>query len=322
MEMRTLTIQEQSDLIKFYNSGRGTAELAKEYNLDKSALRWWLKKRPEVIWRGRREYFLNENALDVLNKDGAYFLGFFAADGSVGKYDLRFEIQLRDEQILKDFAHLFGYSGPIKYSHKQNKYKVGHYCRLGICNPKLRQRVMDFGIVPDKTHHMSIKFDLLEPYISHFIRGFFDGDGCLYTGQRKDGTWRHAITITLEKTFAPLFASIITSQGISCRIERTKSVIIDRLVIESHEEIEKFLNWIYKDAGLKLKRKHESYLNFLELREEHNKDSRKDLNKEQVASIRKLLKKNKWTTRQIAARFGCGHGTISCIHRNKTYKNY
>lgn len=78
------------------------------------------------------------------------------------------------------------------------------------------------------------------------------------------------MAVSLTSTFAfnnRLSEIIKTKLNIDCRVldASNKNGITSSLYISKKEDIKKFLDWIYKDAELFLKRKHEIYTDFYNL---------------------------------------------------------
>ena len=128
------------------------------------------------------KYRVNEDFFNKWNSRMAYTLGFLYADGSLedasylrGKYvrltstdkDIVFKIKkwLDSEHnvvILKD-------SLPNR--------KQRYFLRIG--SHKLYDRLTELGLYPNKSLTMSFP-KISGRYLNDFIRGYFDGDGCVY----------------------------------------------------------------------------------------------------------------------------------------------
>lgn len=58
------------------------------------------------------------------------------------------------------------------------------YATLTICNKKIVSDLEKLGITYDKTHELRFNTQCIEPnLIHHFIRGFFDGDGSVFSSK-------------------------------------------------------------------------------------------------------------------------------------------
>jgi intein/homing endonuclease len=112
----------------------------------------------------------------------AYILGYLYADGSLSdcgyiraKY---ISVTSIDKDRLELFKKLLKSEHNIKIELAPNKNSHTRYT-LRIGSHKLYKRLGELGLYPNKS--LTVKFPIIpNPLISHFIRGYFDGDGCVY----------------------------------------------------------------------------------------------------------------------------------------------
>lgn len=139
------------------------------------------------------KYNVDENYFEIINTPNkAYWLGFLYADGCVlvreknNKRSYTLEISLtKDDQIhLDKFKMCLKSNTPIKYKTIAYKYEA---CRITICNKKICEDLIKLGCTPRKS--LTLKFPSEEQVpkelIPHFIRGYLDGDGCVYKSDEK-----------------------------------------------------------------------------------------------------------------------------------------
>lgn len=108
----------------------------------------------------------------------AYILGFIAADGWIsintkngkGSYRLGVFIHEKDREVIEFIQKEMNLSHPIK---TKAKNLVG----LEICSKKLVSDIQVLGIVPRKSKVIKMPLNIPEQYVSHYVRGLFDGDG-------------------------------------------------------------------------------------------------------------------------------------------------
>lgn len=135
-----------------------------------------------------KKYVLNENyfeKIDTPNK--AYWLGFLYADGCImdrvrnGRISYVLELSLSREDIshLEKFKMSLKSNAPIKLKTVKDKYEA---CRLTICNKKICEDLIKLGCVPRKSLILTFPTEEQVPkyLIPHFIRGYLDGDGCVF----------------------------------------------------------------------------------------------------------------------------------------------
>lgn len=133
------------------------------------------------------KYKVNENFFEKWDPLMAYVLGYIYADGNLddspymrGKYikisstDIdsieRIKKWLESEhRIIKTKSHFIG-------------SKTCFVLRIG--SHKIYNDLFKKGLFPNKS--LTIKFPHVpQKYIGHFIRGYFDGDGCVYFEKKK-----------------------------------------------------------------------------------------------------------------------------------------
>jgi hypothetical protein len=323
--MKNINTTKRMEIIELYNQHVQIKDISLRYNVSCSKLRWWLKRQPEIKWRGRNQLAVNTDYFNNIDTDNkAYIIGLLSADGSVNKKltDWGIELQYRDTHILEEIKREIGFSGDIKYSTKLSKRgEPKKYSRLRVCNKKLVEKLINCGVGPRKTYNFSLPSCINKNNLNHFMRGFFDGDGCLSL-KETDGIRgpKYSITIVCEKGFCHELKLLLDNTlNINCRISNPKkSKVVKLLHIESISSIEKFLEWIYKNAELKLERKYELYNRFKKMRTDCNRLTRRVLSDENVREVRTMLK-NGISQNKISHAFNVNRGVIKNIKYNTGY---
>lgn len=210
----------------------------------------------------------------------AYILGLVYSDGCLIKPSnyggkeraarLSLSVQIRDENVIDAFGMAIkGKPGIIKHSPAQIKH--GHQPQkiLNVSSNRLYKDLVNMGCYPNKTV-IGIKFpELKQELIPHFIRGFFDGDGCItvdfpksnyvskITGkvltERKPIRGRITFTNT-DKVFLEKLASFLPISTYYLE-SKTKNIITYMLKIERQADVLNTLNFIYKDHTICFSRK-------------------------------------------------------------------
>lgn len=210
-------------------------------------------------------YEFDEKYFDSIDtEEKAYWLGFIYADGFVtnGKV-LCIKLSMTDIGHLKKFLNALSSNIPI------HTYKTGEndksfsgsnyeYCMVSITSKYMYNSLNKLGVVENKTD--LIKFPEIEERLEkHFIRGFFDGDGSIYSSDKN------------KTKHLNYFASIVGNYEMIDGIRR-------RLSIKSKSKINKekrcnniyyisysgryamdFYNIVYKDSSVYLDRKYKKF---------------------------------------------------------------
>lgn len=112
----------------------------------------------------------------------AYVLGYLYADGSLSdcsyiraKY---ISVTSIDRDRIELFKKLMGSEHKIKTEKPTSDTRQTSYT-LRIGSHKLYNKLIKLGLYPNKS--LTIKFPKIpKSSLNHFIRGYFDGDGCVF----------------------------------------------------------------------------------------------------------------------------------------------
>lgn len=198
-------------------------------------------------------------SIDTINK--AYWLGFIFADGCVmKKHDSKgnekggvLEIALKQD----DEYHLINFLKDIKSDERIERRtitlgdKKHESCRVKINSVKIVNDLISLGCVPNKSLILEPPKKVPEELVSHFVRGYFDGDGCvgIYPSYNSK---IYSILGTHEMLEYIMSVSGVT--GGSIRSFEHKQCF--ELRFNSKDDIEMFHNYIYNNASIFLERKY------------------------------------------------------------------
>lgn len=126
--------------------------------------------RPRTVW-------VAEDYFDTLDAERWYWLGFIVADGCVTTAN--FQYQLIINLASRDKPHLAALFARLGGSLRQSVPNAWCY---RACSKRLALRLADLGAVPRKSYTPVP----LPPTHANaaFLRGLFDGDGCLHVTRR------------------------------------------------------------------------------------------------------------------------------------------
>ena len=252
-----------NDWIKDYTDGLSLPVIAKKYNTYNQTVKDLLvrhgvriRSKSEAI----RKHTLNEHAFDDLsNQDVAYWLGFLYADGGMflskdGMYHIGLTLAGKDRDHIERFA-LF-----LETDQRILDRKDQFASQIVITSKYLCSRLVEIGVVPRKTFKIEFPEFLPSESVHHFIRGYFDGDGSIYTRVRKG-------YITPQSTFAIVgrYDFVNRCQEIICNSTGTKTTTPYRnenVFIMRHagkNKLRLIRDWLYRDANTYLPRKKEIF---------------------------------------------------------------
>lgn len=214
-----------------------------------------------------KKYEVDNSFFDEINSiEKAYFLGLMYADGTISNRSIVIALQEEDKSILEKFKNALNYTGNLKFINYNNiKWKTE--IKLCIYSRELVEALTKIGCIRRKTYNMSLpKIEML--YYSHFIRGLFDGDGCIT--KSKNGYY---FSITGNKSFLYDINSILCKQiEINpCTISRKNksSELSGAMQYSKNSDLIKIRNYLYNDCkDLYIERK---YNKFFEIEEKKKK---------------------------------------------------
>ena len=266
MESKIVTDKELGQkIIKLYNSGISQDVLSREYHVSKKILRRFLVDN-EISIRDhshkKRKYTLNENYFDKIDTPNkAYILGLLFADGcnSGNKtHTVSIALQERDTKILTLINKELESNRPIatRMLHEKNP-NWQNSCLLSITNKHMSDTLDSLGMMQNKSLILQFPEYLEKDLVRHFIRGYFDGDGCIQWGVS------NFITLASTKEFCESVNKICEEElGIRGSILFTYNKESNTRILDicGKVKVYKFLDFIYHDAELYIKRKYEKYL--------------------------------------------------------------
>ncbi len=256
MERLKLDLNEVSD---YYKKSKSLEKTAIKFNASSAGIAYWMRKRGIKINKqggSKNKFHVKESYFEVINNQSAYWLGFLFADGNVyrGKqgYKLTLRLSKKDYSHLKLFKKHIGSNNNIKFEVRNLKSKKYECVSLVISSKKLVLDLIKLGCIPNKS--LILKRPNLKPkFIKHFIRGYFDGDGCLYRyGKNKHNkVWFVLGTLNVLNYIKNNLCK-------ECKISGNKiykSGKIYRLAFNKQEFVDKIQNYLYDKTKLFLKRK-------------------------------------------------------------------
>ncbi len=199
------------------------------------------------------KYEVDENFFENIDtQEKAYTLGLLYADGCV--YKNAMIIGVIDKEIVDNVKYFLKYEGPIEIYQKNENCETLY--KLRIKRIKIFNDLVNKGCIPAKS--LTLKFPpeniVSKNLLGHFIRGWFDGDGCIHYTNRKtrpdNNSWVVQLTGTQE-----FLDSIVKLYDLSLYKQQVGNKNTWHYRIQKKSEIEKFLRAIYKDEIVSLNRK-------------------------------------------------------------------
>lgn len=219
-------------------------EIATVTGRHKNTIYKWASEMGVSLPSSPRQYNVPYDLFDRLSPDTAYLLGFIAADGCIllSKTGGTIEISLsiKDLTHLKKIKKLFRTTSVI---HEGNTNFNTRRVRLNICCRPLVNKVMEIGIPPRKSSVLTFP-NIPDELASHFVRGYFDGDGCI----RKTGDAAEISLLGTEQFLTSIKLIFNKVNGISVGSLKPAGNQY-RLAYGGKYTPQQFGKWMYSDSS-------------------------------------------------------------------------
>lgn len=177
--MKKWTIQENQILLKYFSTGnlKNISHLLnrtiKSIRCQASILNISRK------YRKISKYNINFDFFETWSPDLFYLIGYMMADGSVKNNELRLECSTSDKTILQFAKSKICQNKEIVDRKRIIKNGVGEYSYWSITDIRLKEKLKIFNLISNKTGKEKLPI-IPEEFKGDYLRGLFDGDGCLY----------------------------------------------------------------------------------------------------------------------------------------------
>jgi len=228
------------------------------------------------------EYNYNENYFKKIDSERkAYWLGFLYADGYIEPIYRKEKIKasrievglsLIDKQHLEDFIKDIDSNVPITTRKQIVKGSEFESCRVRVNNTKMCRDLINLGCTNRKSLTLEFPYSDIVPtsYIKHFIRGYFDGDGCIsysernYTDKRNNKDYIQKNIIASFVGTESFLSSIIlqlNKNSINFKINKKANCgKANEIRLTKHDDLKNLYVYLYTDATIYLSRKKEKFL--------------------------------------------------------------
>ena len=138
-----------------------------------------------------RKKVYNENYFEKIDsEDKAYFLGLIYSDCCIVnnqdeyRYKITLKLHTKDKHILEDFIKSVSGEMSLWFHGQRN------ICEVSLSGKKIVKDLEEKGLHPNKTFTITYP-EISEELERHFLRGYFDGDGCIRINtDKRDGSKR------------------------------------------------------------------------------------------------------------------------------------
>lgn len=228
------------------------------------------------------KFIVIENFFDEIDCElKAYMLGYFLADGYIseerpGTYRFGLNCSIDDKETLELFSKfIFENQKKLSYYHRKNE-KINRKPQVSIrwISKVMFETMRKFNIKLRKTEDIEFEFNfnlIPQEHQRHFIRGFFDGDGCVSLNAQHSFDWSFIFT---SQKFCKQIASILENKlyGLNQHILSQKQKNMTTYMLRFNSNRMKtfysklFYDYLYLGSNYFLSRKKKKFEDFFEYR--------------------------------------------------------
>lgn len=264
--------QAVDEYIANINNNPSLTKISKKYGIERHSFSRRLKELGYEVINHQNKVKFNEYIFDTIDtEEKAYWLGFIFADGYVSSTGNRFELSLKssDALHLEKFNKFIG--GEV------NKVKINKVycnnvecerCRWFINNKYFREKLISLGCIANKSLILKFPNESIfksKSLIRHFIRGYWDGDGCL-SWYNKEHTIPVVSVLGTENMLEGIKKHIPMLSNCSLYLSNKENEIT-KVLSAKHKLAFNVTEYLYSDATIYLDRKYEKYLEYCRLYE-------------------------------------------------------
>lgn len=215
------------------------------------------------------DYIFDDSFFHTIDtEEKAYWLGMLVADGNVSDFNRKsYTIRL----LLKDcdIYHVENFCRSIKLDKKVRVDKFGRGS-IAIHSKRMFFDLAAHGVRPGKTGHEQLP-NIPDGLFRHFLRGFFDGDGTIYSRKQTDAKRKRALCAIgwicmnrqfLEQLHSKVYKLCGVMMPIHEKITKFGSVVYETKTEAINNNL-KLIHFMYDDATVFLQRKKERADDFL-----------------------------------------------------------
>lgn len=256
--------------IEDYTSGMLLKDVVAKHELNSTTVENYMRKFGITYKNdhGRKNFFNQAFFHDINNEAAAYFLGFLFADGNISGVDkdytrpcnITLTLSMKDRVVLENFLAAIEGSGNTHirdFRDSAKSYAANMMSTLSLTSTKMADDLIALGFSGLKSTRNRIP-DIEPCMLRHFIRGYFEGDGC-------------ATTQTIQFTgYVPFLQNLMITLNNELSLPMKKireyseiKAYVGDLQYHSKDQQKKLYHYMYDNAKYTLPRKEAQILKIL-----------------------------------------------------------
>lgn len=231
----------KDELLKLLLEGKSTRAIAKELGIGRSTISYWIKKYNLEEYMKYKKHESNYNFNKIDTKEKAYVLGFMLADSNITpKNIVEISVEKNDKEIVYFISNIIESNISIDNTFDKEKRRFPRIRTSRKINDILK---FTSGRLKKERHYPRVRKDL-ERYL---LLGFFDADGCITWGKRKDRDkiWQKVSFTSQLHLLEGIQKMLYNNIGISSIIRPKSNEDCYIIEFSNKEDVLKFINYIY-----------------------------------------------------------------------------
>lgn len=263
-ETKTFT-NETQHIRELYLLGWSSRKIANELKCSKTPI---LKAVKDIVRpHSFRKYKPNETVFNDLDDCNAwYWAGYIAADGNISykKQSPNSNPIINIVSQAADVSHLKNFTSWINLNKSVTVNKDKNFCFIEFASSKMANDLQAiWNITPAKSFTIRIPKIKNSKYMSHYIRGVFDGDGCICckSNASKNKVSNPACESNITTASIGFLEDLISVCPKYSSLSLDKRNNVRRIRWHNFEDVFTFMEWIYSgsDKNNRLERKYEKW---------------------------------------------------------------
>lgn len=215
-----------------------------------------------------RQMAHDPNIFEIKDKDILYYLlGLIFTDGNLDAFETRVTLSLTQKEVIE---YLYPYFCDVAkrkiYEYQPQNCKNAH-CSYTIINTNLEtiNELKKMSLTPKNSSDKQFP-NIPLSYISSFLRGVFDGDGCIFNNINKAINKKYQkITITCaSEKFVDGLVDILNYIGLTPTVvmdsrRKNNEIKTYYVCLNRQCDVRYFFNFIYKDAQIYINYKKQKF---------------------------------------------------------------
>lgn len=252
-----------------YIKGLSITQISKSFNVSSTKIRHTLINnnvilRPKHIFNRKNKKNSKELNINYFknidSNDKAYWLGLITADGTIQKDGYKVSLTSKDIELIEKFKKIINSEHAISKIESFDKRTSKIYTRylIQVCSKEFVKNIIFQGITNNKSHICEFP-KIKEKFYLSFIRGLFDGDGCISF----DGNRMRMQFIATKEILEFIQKYFYEKHKIEPHPMYNVSKNTNTFVIHYFKDTKKLLSLLYKNSNqdIRLNRKYKLYEN-------------------------------------------------------------